>query len=59
VRDDRGNGVMLVFFASPDHLGTSMQLPARILIEVIHNLCGLVPVENEIESSENVMDDAA
>ena len=59
VRDDRGNGVMLVFFAAPDHMGTSMQLPARILTEVVHNLCGLVPVENEIESSETVLDDAA
>jgi len=55
VRDERGNGVIMVFFSEEDRMG--MQLPARILIEVLRSMCPLIPVESA--SAENYVDDAA
>jgi GAF domain-containing protein len=51
VRDDRGDGVIVIFFSDQDRLGGGVQLPARILIEVLRSVCGLIPVE--ADSAEN------
>ena len=60
VRDERGNGVIMIFFSEEDRMG--MQLPARILIEVLRSMCPLIPVESapaENYEDEATLDDAA
>ena len=60
VRDERGHGVIMIFFNEDERLGTSVQLPARILIETLRSLSALIPVENESGyDNESALDDAA
>ena len=59
VRDERGNGVIMIFFSNEER--TPIQLPARILVEVSRSLCGLIPVESDTAGDEDdtALDDAA
>jgi GAF domain-containing protein len=60
VRDERGNGVIVIFFNDEERLGASIQLPARILIETLRSLCALIPVESEtVYDNESTLDEAA
>ncbi len=51
VRDDRGSGVIMIFFNGEER--ASFQLPARILVEVSRSLCALIPVESDAEGDED------
>ena len=48
VRDERGSGVIMIFF-NDEERGTSVQLPARILVEVLRSLCALIPPSEVME----------
>ena len=62
VRDERGSGVIMIFFGDEDR-GTSVQLPARILVEALHSLCALIPPSELMEvfpaEDADALEDAA
>jgi|GEM_PF-773858 len=58
VRDDRGNGVIMIFFNGEER--TPIQLPARILVEVLRNMAQLIPNGYEDDAQdETALDNAA
>jgi len=58
VRDDRGSGVIMIFFNDDER--TSIQLPARILIEALRSMAVLIPNGDEdVIQDETALDNAA
>ena len=45
VRDERGGGVLLVFFSDKADGGPSAQMPARILLEALNSVCEILPLQ--------------